>query len=123
MHYLSILYLLYLAWKIGTAKRTNHTTSAKPMTFIQAATFQVINPKAVSVIISATTAYVSGAENIANEVLTLVFVFFIVTLPATITWALFGSIIANVLKNDQYFKVFNITMALLLILSLLSVLL
>ena len=123
MHYLSISYLLYLAWKIGTAKRLNQTTVAKPMTFIQAATFQIINPKAVSVIISATTAYVSGAGNLVNEVLTLVFVFFIITLPATITWALFGSIISNVLKNDFYFKVFNVTMALLLILSLSPILL
>ena len=123
MRYLSIAYLFFLAWKIGTAGRSSHDVSATPITFLQAAAFQIINPKAVSVIISATTAYVSGANSMATEIIILVLVFFVVTLPATLAWAVFGTVIATFLKTERFRKTFNAVMALLLICSLLPTLL
>ena len=44
---IGVIYLLYLAWKIGTTKQSSCNTKTKPMTFWQAAAFQWVNPKAL----------------------------------------------------------------------------
>ncbi len=43
---LSVLYLSYLAWKIATAAPIDSTAAeGRPMTFLQAAAFQWVNPR------------------------------------------------------------------------------
>ena len=115
---MSVLFLLYLAWKIGTAARTTTKARSKPLSFVQAASFQLINPKAITVIISSVTAYTSTAENVGAEVTILLVVFATATICATCTWAVFGTAIANLLNNKNRLHQFNITMALLLLASL-----
>ena len=110
--------MLYLAWKIGSAGLTTTKNSAKPLSFVQAASFQLINPKAITVIISSVTAYTSTAENVGAEVTILLVVFATATICATCTWAVFGAAIANLLNNNNRLHQFNITMALLLLASL-----
>lgn len=116
---ISILFLLYLAWKIGSAGRPTTKDKDKPLSFIQAASFQLINPKAITVIISSVTAYTSTAENVAAEVIILLVVFAIMTICATCTWAVFGTTIARVLTSQARLRLFNIAMASLLVFSLL----
>jgi len=115
----SVLFLLYLAWKIGSAGRTATKEKDRPLSFIQAASFQLINPKAITVIISSVTAYTSTAENVGAEVTILLVVFATVTICATCTWAVFGTAIARLLTSQTRLRQFNITMALLLVASLL----
>jgi threonine/homoserine/homoserine lactone efflux protein len=115
---MSVLFLLYLAWKIGSAARATTQARPKPLSFIQAASFQLINPKAITVIISSVTAYTSTAENVGAEVTILLVVFATATICATCTWAVFGTAIANLLNNKNRLHQFNITMALLLLVSL-----
>ena len=115
---MSVLFLLYLAWKIGSAARTTTKAKPKPLSFFQAASFQLINPKAITVIISSVTAYTSTAENVGAEVTILLVVFATATICATCTWAVFGTAIANLLNNKNRLHQFNITMALLLLASL-----
>jgi threonine/homoserine/homoserine lactone efflux protein len=115
---MSVLFLLYLAWKIGSAARATTKARTKPLSFVQAASFQLINPKAITVIISSVTAYTSTAENVGAEVTILLVVFATATICATCTWAVFGTAIANLLNNKNRLHQFNITMALLLLASL-----
>ena len=115
---MSVLFLLYLAWKIGSAARATTQARPKPLSFVQAASFQLINPKAITVIISSVTAYTSTAENVGAEVTILLVVFATATICATCTWAVFGTAIANLLNNKNRLHQFNITMALLLLASL-----
>lgn len=116
---ISVLFLLYLAWKIGTAGRATTKDEDRPLNFIQAASFQLVNPKAITVIISSVTAYTSTAENVGAEVTILLVVFATVTICATCTWAVFGTAIAHLLTSQTRLRQFNITMALLLVASLL----
>ena len=116
---ISVLFLLYLAWKIGSAGRTTTKDKDRPLSFLQAASFQLVNPKAIAVILSSVTAYTSTAENIGAEITTLLVVFAAVTICATCTWAVFGTAIAHLLTSQTRLRKFNITMALLLIASLL----
>ena len=116
---ISFVFLLYLAWKIGSAGRAKTKDKDKPLSFLQAASFQLINPKAVTVVISSVTAYTSTAENVGAAVTILLVVFATATICATCTWAVFGTAIARVLNNQHRLRLFNITMALLLLGSLL----
>lgn len=115
---ISVLFLLYLAGKIGSAGRATTKNRAKPLSFFQAASFQMINPKAITVIISSVTAYTSTAENVGAEVTMLLIVFATATICATCTWTVFGAAIAHLLNNKNRLRRFNLTMALLLLASL-----
>ena len=115
----SLLFLLYLAYKIATAAPPEGVeVQTTPINFIQAVLFQTINPKAFVVIISSVTTYASQAESlyIATIFITLIFAF--VTIAATLLWAYAGSQFGKLLKNRQRLRIFNFTMSGLLVASL-----
>ena len=121
MKIVSFIFLIYLAWRIGSAGRAQSQQPNKPLQFWQAAMFQLVNPKGVSVIISSVTAYTSSATTVASEVFVLFVVFSFVTVGSTITWTLFGLVIGQVLHTPKRLQLFNITMASLLLISLIPV--
>ena len=56
-------YLVWIAWKIGTSRTLSEgKTGAVPMTFLQAAAFQWVNPKAWVMAVTAMATYTSDAE-------------------------------------------------------------
>jgi len=120
---LSIMFLLYLAWRIATAGRAESKEKDKPLQLWQAALFQVVNPKGVSVIISTISAYTSGALNVASEITPLAFIFFCTTVSATTSWCLFGTAIARIFTTRRRLRIFNVGMAILLVLSLIPIIL
>lgn len=115
-------FLLYLAWKIATAGRAGEQSVGTPITFWQAAIFQTVNPKGVTVLASSIAAYTTNPANVLNELLVMVAVFCTVTLAATITWCAFGTMLGRMISSDTTLRRFNITMAGLLIIGLLPVL-
>ncbi|MEL6524049.1 MAG: LysE family translocator [Pseudomonadota bacterium] len=117
----SVLYLLWLAWKIANASPANMKDEAgSPLTFLQAAGFQWVNPKAWSMALTAVTVYSPGVGAL-NAVLVAV-VFGLVNLPAIGSWAMIGVQMQRVLTNPARLRAFNWTMAGLLVLSLWPVL-
>ncbi|MCH2095361.1 MAG: LysE family translocator [Rhodobacteraceae bacterium] len=118
----SAIYLLWLAWKIAHAAEPGKgRESGTPMTFLQAALFQWVNPKAWYMALTAITLY--AADRTLAGVITVALVFACVNLPSVSTWALLGQQIRRILTNPTRLRVFNWTMALLLIASLVPVLL
>ena len=118
---ISYIFLVYLAWKIGSAGRAQTQHPDEPLRFWQGAIFQLVNPKGVSVIISSVTAYTSSAKAVASEVFVLFVVFSFVTIGSTCTWTLFGLMIKQVLNTEKRLRLFNITMAGVLLASLVPV--
>ena len=118
---LSVLFLIYLAWRIGSAGRTERPDRDRPLRFTQAALFQAVNPKGVSVIISTVSAYTSDAHSLTSEISVLLTVFVLTTIGATTSWCLFGTAIARILNTRRELRMFNVTMAFLLILSLIPI--
>ncbi len=114
----SVLYLLWLAWKIANAGApTGATTdSARPMTFIQAALFQWVNPKAWTMALTAITLYAPDRTTFA--ILIVAAVFGLVNLPCVSLWALLGQQLRRILRSPSSLKIFNWTMAILLVASL-----
>lgn len=106
-------YLFYLAWRIATARRSDGSGGGRPLSVVEAAGFQLLNPKGWMVILSAMTAFTLSGEAYARSALSVVVVFLLVTVGAATTWAGFGTGIARLLKTDRAYRRFNIAMALL----------
>ncbi|NOC83622.1 LysE family translocator [Ruegeria sp. HKCCD6428] len=117
----SVIYLLYLAWKIAhAAPATGDLAAGTPMTFLQAAAFQWVNPKAWAMALTATTAYTPSQTLHAIALVALVFG--AVNLPSVSTWTFLGQQTSRVLTNPRRLVAFNWTMAVLLVASLYPVL-
>ena len=118
LKYCGAAYLIYLAWKIATAGEPRASgAAARPMTFLEAALFQWLNPKAWMSAIGAVATYTPAEGFFAN--LTIVaLVFALVMAPCITLWAAVGTALRGVLTNPVYLRIFNVTLALLLVASL-----
>mgnify|MGYP006126348097 CR=1 FL=1 len=118
----SVFYLLFLAWKIATAGKPDENIgiSGRPFTFIQAALFQWVNPKAWTMALTALSVY-SPSQNI-NSVALVAMVFGAINLPCVSCWTLLGQQIQGLLSSPKRLAAFNVSMALILVLSLYPVL-
>jgi threonine/homoserine/homoserine lactone efflux protein len=122
MKILSVLYMLWLAWKIAHAAAPGDgKAGGQPFTFLQAAAFQWVNPKAWAMALGATSAYAPD-ETLWSYLLVAV-VFAMVNLPSVSLWAYAGQKVRRFLSSPGRLRAFNWTMAGLLILSLIPVLL
>lgn len=120
LKYVSFAYLLYLAWKLARAGRhdADGTKQGKPMSFLSAALFQWVNPKAWIMAVTAMALFVPAGSAMLPAVLLLAAIFALTSLPSAVTWCLFGTAISRFLDSDRRIAVFNAAMALLLVLSM-----
>ena len=117
----SVLYMLWLAWKIAhAAPAESQAATGTPMSFLQAAAFQWVNPKAWAMALTAVTVYV-GTTSCAALILACV-IFSAINLPSVGVWTVLGQQLARILTSQRRLTLFNRTMALLLIASLYPVL-
>lgn len=118
LKWVSLAYLLYLAFKVATAAppREGDPTAGRPMGFGAAALFQAVNPKAWAMALTAVTAY--GGLGVAA--VTAVFV--LVNLPCCGSWALLGEQMRRWLHRPRALKAFNWAAAALMVLSVLPLL-
>jgi threonine/homoserine/homoserine lactone efflux protein len=113
----SVGYMLWLAWKIAHAGAPGEgRAAAQPMSFLQAAAFQWVNPKAWAMALGAVSAYVAEPSVWAYAAVALVFS--MVNLPSVSIWAGAGQGLRKWLAAPRRLRVFNWTMAGLLVLSL-----
>jgi threonine/homoserine/homoserine lactone efflux protein len=119
LKYAGAAYLIYLAVMIAMsgAAKSEQDNRRGPMTFWGAVLFQWINVKGWVMVIGSITAYAAIAAFPWNIVIQTLIVF-IVGIPATVAWALFGSVLRPVLRSPRAVHAFNIVMALLLLASL-----
>ena len=119
LKYCGAAYLLYLAWRIATAGSVEPGGEAagRPMTFVEAAAFQWVNPKAWVMAVGATSTYAAVATFPVN-VLLIATLFGSLGIASSGTWIGFGSALQRVLRNPKAVRVFNAVMALLLVASL-----
>ena len=117
----SIVYMLWLAWKLAHAAAPGEIGGrAVPMTFLQAAAFQWVNPKAWAMSLGAVAAYAPDQSPAAVAVVAAVFA--LVNLPSVSVWTLAGRGLRRWLTSPARLTAFNWTMAGLLVVSLIPVL-
>ncbi|WP_137390067.1 LysE family translocator [Rhodoligotrophos defluvii] len=128
LKWIGAAYLLWLAYKIGTARPAIGTAelrdgsvraASRPLSFLQAALFQWVNPKAWVVSLSAIATFTSAdGPAITLQAFVLALIFCLVTVPSLAFWTLTGIGAARLLKTARAFRIFNLSLAALLIISL-----
>ena len=93
------------------------------MTFLRAAAFQWINPKAWLAAVGAISGYTSGdGRRLYLQVAIIALITLGVSLASTVTWTAFGAAIRRLLRSALALRLFNLTMALLLLISTVPIL-
>lgn len=107
--------LLWLAWKIATATSADSEAEARPIGFLDAATFQWLNPKSWLVSAGAAATYFNaGAGSPLAQALAIAALFFAVALPACFLWLAFGAAMRRLLGEPRRRRAFNAAMGALL---------
>jgi len=114
----SISYLLYLAFKIATSVSIDkqNSSNAKPISFLQAAAFQWVNPKAWTMALTAISVYSPSRSLESIAIISLIFC--LVNIPSVSVWAVLGQQLSRILSSATRLRAFNWTMAGLLVASL-----
>ncbi len=122
LRYVGAGFLLFLAYKIATSKKMDNKLEnvGTPLTFMQAALFQWVNPKAWVMNIGAISTFLAVDGNKLIELSILSAVNFVVALPLIFGWCLFGREIGKFLKSDRAFMIFNYSMGGLLVVTILT---
>lgn len=112
-------YMVLLAWKVANAGAIKDASDAggRPQTFLQAALFQWVNPKAWVMAVSAMSIYVRPTHA-ETDVLLVAAVFTAINVPSVGMWAAFGHALRGMLRDPARVRVFNVAMALLLVASI-----
>ncbi len=117
----SVLYLLFLAYKIAMAAPAQQAKAgSRPLSFLQAAGFQWVNPKAWAFGLSIITIYIPVSS--FGPLLIAALVVAVMALPSVTIWTVMGKQLARFLTNPRRLRLFNLTMAVLLVASLIPVL-
>lgn len=112
-------FLLWLSWKIATVNRIESSSAVKPVGFIGMAVFQWVNPKAWLVSASAAGTFLS-AEAGSPFLQSALFggIFFLASSPCCFLWLASGATVKRVLDSPRRLRIFNISMGVLLALSI-----
>ena len=120
---LGIAYLIWLAWRIAAAEpKAIAKGKSKPFSFIQAALFQWVNGKAWVMASGAVAAFTSVGGIYWIEVSVITAAFLVVAFPCVGLWLVCGSALRKVLTQPLFQRIFNIAMAIILVLSIVPVL-
>jgi len=111
-----VAFLLWLAWKIATARHSETDADEKrPVGFWGAAAFQWVNPKSWLVSASAAGTYLHAATgNVFVQALSFGVLFILAALPSCFVWLAFGAGVQRLLHGERAARIFNIAMGALL---------
>jgi threonine/homoserine/homoserine lactone efflux protein len=126
LKWIGAAYLVWLAGRIATATPDagNGSTASRPLTFLEAALVQWLNPKAWTIVLGAIVTYTSGpSSQLLIEVAVIAATFGLVLLPVSAFWTLVGVGVAQFLRTTRSRRVFNTLMATLLLASIIPMLL
>jgi threonine/homoserine/homoserine lactone efflux protein len=120
LKYVGAAYMLWLAWKIansGPMADQPAQNAGTPLSFLGAAAFQWVNPKAWVMAVTAMATYTDPNQYLVTVVV-VTLIFGAVNIPSVSTWAVFGAGLRRFLADPKLCRIFNITMALALVASL-----
>ncbi len=108
-------FLLWLSWKIATARPSVGGAAVKPVGFTGAAAFQWVNPKSWLVCASAAATFLDRqAGGALGQSAALGLVFLVACLPSCFPWLAFGAAMQRLLRSERAFRIFNGVMGALL---------
>lgn len=116
--YVASGYIIYMALKIALAKVHSVNNHGKPMGILQAAAFQVINPKSWASLITASSVFTLSGDLFWPSAFLGILMFNTATIPGTFMWVTIGKVVSGKLQDPRYNRMFNVTMGALLLTTL-----
>ncbi|MDJ0981084.1 MAG: LysE family translocator [Kiloniellales bacterium] len=115
LNWVGAAFLLWLSWRIATAKGGGPTSEEKPVGFLGAAGFQWVNPKSWLVSASAAGTYLQAeAGSALLQALSFGTLFVLAALPSCLAWLAFGVVMQRLLRSERAARIFNLAMGALL---------
>ena len=107
-------YLVYMGWKLLFSGELREGHASEPVSFLQAAAFQFVNPKAWVMALTPVALFLPADMSLPVACSYLVAMLVIINLPCITVWAVFGSSLRGLLTRRAARLAFNIVMALAL---------
>jgi len=104
------LYLLFLAWKL-TGASVGEAQMPRPVSFVQAALFQAVNPKSWVKAITVASVFMPAGMSTLSGALLVSVIGLVIGLPCISMWTLFGVAIRRLLTDPRKQRMFNWAMA------------
>jgi threonine/homoserine/homoserine lactone efflux protein len=111
LRWVGAIYLLYLGARMLGSSPATTGNSARPVTFLEAAVFQFLNPKAWIMTITAATLFLPHELGVLAAGAYMLLIMVIMNMPCTAVWALFGSSLRRFLERPASRMGFNAAMA------------
>ena len=111
LRWVGAIYLLYLGVRMLSSGPANAGSNARPVTFLEAAVFQFLNPKAWIMTITAATLFLPHELGVLAAGAYMLLIMVIMNMPCTAVWALFGSSLRRFLERPASRMGFNAAMA------------
>jgi threonine/homoserine/homoserine lactone efflux protein len=113
------LYLLYLAWRLARAGDPGaaEPTQQRALTFMEAALFQWLNPKAWTLAVGVVTAFTTSGDALIRELVIIIAIFSVMIIATLSVWALFGVAIRTFLSSERQRRIVNYCMSAAVVLS------
>lgn len=121
LRYGGCAYLLWLAWKIATAKAIGGVEATRPLRFWEVVAFQWVNPKAWVGAIGAISAY-APKDHPLTALPLIVAGGMLVNMPIVLFWTGAGAGVRRFLNDPVRRRAFNIAMGLALVLAVIPML-
>lgn len=121
LKYIGFAYIIFMAYGIIRSTFVHKHEENRPTGFLRSTLFQLVNPKAWIVLISFYASYIPESADLGTLTLALV-VFLVATYPGAMIWAAFGEAMSGILQKPETRRIFNVSAAVLLVISMVPVL-
>lgn len=108
------IYLLYLAYRIAGARALERADIARPLGLLQAAAFQVINPKAWIFALGAITTFRPTDQPIVVGSILVAITMMLVVVPSAAFWAAAGGALSRFISGERSSRAVSLGLAVLL---------
>lgn len=107
LYILGALYMAYLAWRVAFTAASEGPGSSLPLTFAEAAFFQVVNPKAWIRAVTLATVFMPAELSVAAGALVVSGIGLLIGFAFMTLWTLFGVGVGRFLDSPQRRRLFN----------------
>jgi len=115
-------YLIYLTWRMRHAFSVQSDKNlARPMSFVEAALFQFVNPKAWLAALTGVAVFLPGDSIRWTGIALFVAVFFVVGLPCIATWAALGTGARRLIARQHWSRALSVAVMILMAYTIVAI--